>query len=258
MQGQEPSSFTSTEHETWAKLFKGLAHCRAQQAHPLFASGLDALEITAAGIPSLNAVNERLYKRTGWKGVLVAGLEDNTSFFRRLARREFPIGNFIRDARDINYTPAPDIFHDLYGHLPLLADADYADFIYRFGVAAMRYVNDPQLFEQFGRLFWFGVEFPLIKYGGEVRIFGGGILSSRGECDYCLSPEPAVVAFDPEEIRRRRYHIDDFQSRLYVLTSPRQLYESLDGFAAAVRPLLAHEEIEVIQRSVTQNEGVNP
>lgn len=178
--------FTPSEHATWSKLYGGLERCRANQAHPLFAKGISELGLSGAGIPNLADVNRRLQELTGWQGVPVEGLEDNASFFAGLAQRKFPIGNFIRDARDVNYTPAPDIFHDLYGHLPLLADPAYADFHFRFGCAALRYADQPAILEQFGRLFWFGVEFPLIRYRGEVRIFGGGILSSR-RCDVGVS-----------------------------------------------------------------------
>jgi len=254
MKLQKLKTFDAQEHLTWTKLFGGLDRSRRFQAHPLFNQGIDALGIDDRGVPDLVDVNKRLKALTGWEGVAVEGLEENPTFFAGLADRKFPIGNFIRDAADINYTPAPDIFHDLYGHLPLLADPEYADFCFRMGQAAKPYLNQPDLLEQFGRLFWFGVEFPLVRLGGEKRIFGGGILSSVGECDYCLGSEVDVVPFDVEEIRRRQYHIDDYQVKIYRLDRPEQLYKCLEEFVDGVRPLAASDELKPIRR-ISENLG---
>ena len=248
MQVQTFRQFSPKEHHTWQRMFEALEPSRRDQAHPTFQAGIDKLGITAAAIPDLNQVNERLLELTGWRGVPVTGLEDDASFFAALARREFPVGNFIRDAGDLGYTPAPDIFHDLYGHLPLFADSDYADFCYEFGVRASRYRDRPELLKQFGRLFWFGVEFPLCLVNGRRRIFGGGILSSRGECDYSLSAEPEIVPFDLEIIRRQPYYIDDFQSRIFLIDRPEDLYNCLPAFELGLRPIAIAEELPVRRR----------
>ncbi|MCB9736547.1 MAG: phenylalanine 4-monooxygenase [Deltaproteobacteria bacterium] len=221
--------FSEVEHETWRRLHQRLAHCRAHQAHPLFSAGLDALGIGDDGVPALDAVNARLAARTGFRGVPVTGLEDGRSFFAMLARREFPIGAFIRDAKDLSYTPAPDVFHDMYGHLPLLADPAYADFCARFGeVATAAVAADAAALRPFERLFWFGVEFPLVETASGRRIFGGGILSSYGESNYALSDEPEVRPFVVAEVREREYRIDEMQRVLYVFDRPESLYRILD------------------------------
>jgi phenylalanine-4-hydroxylase len=224
--------FTEQEHETWRQLFSRLSDCRERLAHPMFVAGLDALGIDGRRIPGLAEVNERLHARTGWRGVPVTGLEDAKSFFQLLARREFPIGAFIRDARDLSYTPAPDVFHDMYGHLPLFADQAYADFNHRIGLAAERHLDDPLQLRRFERYYWFGLEFPLVETDRGRRIFGGGILSSFGESAYALSPEPEVLAFDLETIRDHEYRIDIMQPRLFVLDTPETLYRSLPSFEA--------------------------
>jgi len=247
MKKQTFKNFSAEEHKTWGKLFKGLARSRREQAHPLFTKGVEALGLDDGAVPNLDEVNDRLQALTGWRGIPVEGLEENDSFFTGMERREFPIGNFIRSAEDVNYTPAPDVFHDLYGHLPLLADPHYADFCQRFGAMASKYLDNSDFIEQFGRLFWFGVEFPLIKYGDERRIFGGGILSSAAECDYCLSERPEVAPFDIEEIRRRKYHIDDFQVKIYLLDTPEQLYTCLGAFEEGLRHLSPQEELDIIR-----------
>jgi len=226
-------AFELHEHDTWRRLHARLDHCRHAQAHPLFAAGLDALGIGGAGIPDLELVNRQLFALTGWRGVEVAGLEDGRSFFAMLGRREFPIGAFIRDAKDLSYTPAPDVFHDLYGHLPFLADRDYAAFCERFGQIASRYATSAERLRELERVFWFGVEFPLVETAAGRRIFGGGILSSFGESSYALSDAPEVRPFDLDEILRQEYRIDEMQQRLFVLDRPETLYGCLTALAGA-------------------------
>lgn len=194
----------------------------------MFQDGLGQLLIAGTRIPDLNNVNELLLKRTGWRGVPVEGLVEGADFLVHLKERLFPIGNFIRDQSDLNYTPAPDIFHDLYGHLPFLANQDYGDFCQQLGVIADGLRGKPKLMRMCERLFWFGVEFPLVKTNRGRRIFGGGILSSYAECHYSLSDKPEVVAFDLEDIVYRDYNIDEMQKRLYLLERPEQLYGCLD------------------------------
>ncbi len=235
MQAERFRTFTAEEHRTWSRLFDNLGHCRKHQAAPLFAEGVKALGMVSASIPNLNSVNEKLQALTGWKGVAVRGLEDNESFFAALARKEFPIGNFIRDAADLNYTPAPDVFHDLYGHLPFFAAQPYADFCEEFGVRASRYATDSLAIELWGRLFWFGVEFPLVETKSGRRIFGGGILSSFGESNYALSDAPEVQPFDLQAIVRKTYRIDQFQTTLYCLQDAQQLYDCLPAYESLVR-----------------------
>lgn len=228
MQSVAPRSWTVSDRETWSMLFNRLAHCRAEQAHPIFQVGLDLLGINGAGIPDLNDVNRRLDNLTGWQGVFVEGLVDGGEFLVDLAARKFPIGNFIRDQSDLNYTPAPDIFHDLYGHLPFLANKDYARFCEELGHIAVGIKGNKLKTRMCERLFWFGVEFPLVETAKGRRIFGGGILSSYGESNYCLSSEPTIVPFSLEDIVSRDYDIDKMQDRLYLLQSPDELYSCTD------------------------------
>jgi len=226
--------FDETAHETWGQLYAQLAEVRAHLAHPTFVDGLNRLGITGGKIPDLNVVNDRLIPLTGWRGFFVDGLEGPREFFAALAERRFPVGNFIRSARDLSYTPAPDVFHDLYGHLPLLTDRDYASFCQSFGRAALSFADNPAKLRQFERVFWFGVEFPLIETKFGRRIFGGGILSSLKESLYCLGPDPEVRSFDWQTIRNQEFKIDELQKTLYVLKDQSQLYSCVDALTAAV------------------------
>jgi phenylalanine-4-hydroxylase len=227
--GKKMREFTNQEHKVWNQLYTNCARSRADLAHPDFVEGLKLLAIESDNIPDIGDVNEKLYKLTGWKGIFVEGLEDGPSFFKLLSEKKFPIGNFIRKADDLSYTPEPDIYHDLYGHLPLLTDPAYADFCERFGKTALKYVDDKEKFHQFERLFWFGVEFILIKSVDSTQIYGGGILSSSKECDYCLSDTPSVHAFDREIMMNTDFRIDILQKTLFVLESKKQLFDCLEG-----------------------------
>lgn len=228
MKTLEFKNFSPAEHRVWGQLFSQLDVAREKSIHPLFARGVECLGLTGAGVPVLDDVNRRLRAASGFVGVPVEGLEEATNFFVMLQNRQFPIGNFIRDARDISYTPAPDVFHDLYGHLPFLADKNYADFCAELGARALSHRQYPELLRQWERLFWFGVEFSLVKSERGHLIFGAGIASSNGECVYALSSKPSIKGFDLEEIRHRDYSIDKFQDVLFLLESPEQLYSCLD------------------------------
>jgi phenylalanine-4-hydroxylase len=228
-------TFTPREHETWRRLFEAQTPLRREQIVGQFADGIAALGLGPSRIPELDEVNRRLERLTGFRGVAVEGLEGPASFFRLLAEREFPVGNFIRDASDLAYTPAPDVFHDLYGHLPFLADRAYADFCESVGRLALRYADQPAALKQFDRFFWFTIEFALVRTARGLRIFGAGIASSFGECAYALSGAPTVLPFDLERIRNQDFRIDQMQKLLFVLDHERQLYECLPELEEGVR-----------------------
>lgn len=231
---QEFKDFSEAEHQTWRELFSRQAPLRAQQMVPRFSRGLEALGIDGSGIPDLHQVNRKLKERTGFVGVPVEGFEKPSDFFVMLERREFPVGNFIRDARDLNYTPAPDVFHDLYGHLPFLIEKDYADFCQDFGKRGARWANDERALTEFDRLFWFTIEFALEQTASGPRIFGAGIASSFSECAYALGPGPEVLPFDLEVIRNQEFRIDQMQKRLFRIPSARALFSCLDDFEAGI------------------------
>lgn len=228
-------NWTSEDHKTWRTLFQAQDPLRDQQIIPTFSQGLRELNIGSAQIPDLVDVNQRLKKKTGWEGVYVNGFEGPQTFFHMLANKKFPVGQFIRDAKDLSYTPEPDVFHDLYGHLPFYIDQDYADFSYEFGRRAIKYLDSEKITEEFQRFFWFTVEFGLVKTMAGLRIFGAGIASSFGECAYSLSQQPKKLPFDLEVIRAKPFRIDIMQNELFVFENVHELYKSLDQFERAYR-----------------------
>jgi phenylalanine-4-hydroxylase len=235
---QRIREFSQEENKVWHDLYVNLKDNRKTQAISEFQVGLNALKITADQIPDLDKTNKKLKDLTGWMGVPVEGLVDGAGFFKALSERKFPIGNFIRSPAVSSYTPAPDIFHDLYGHIPFYVDKDYADFSYSIGVAALEFANQPEKLVQFERFFWFTIEFGLIESLEESagrRIFGAGLLSSFSESNYALSAAPLVLPFDIPTICRQDFRIDVFQNKLFIIKSRAQLYLSLPELVNFVR-----------------------
>jgi len=220
-------AFSNDEIEAWNTVLVAHEKTRKEQVVDIFHSGIKTLNIQAVTIPQLWEINDILEKRSGFKGVYVKGLEDGKSFYTMLAKRLFPIGNFIRNKSDLSYTPEPDMIHDLYGHIPFLVDIEYAEFCQQFGETACMYINDDKKFHQFERFFWFTIEFGLIKTVDGPRAFGAGIASSIGECEFSLSRKPEVIDFDIEKIINQEFRIDQMQKKLFILESKVQLYECI-------------------------------
>lgn len=228
-------NWTPQEHGTWRIMFRRQAEKRDEQVVDLFSRGIRELGLGDEGVPDLDEVNRRLAARTGFAGIPVEGLEEDRSFYQMLAERRFPIGNFIRDRQDVSYTPAPDVFHDLYGHLPFFIDEDYSRFCAELGERATRVADSAEALKQYARLFWFTIEFALMKTPQGMRIFGAGIASSHGECEYALGNRPNRIPFDIETIRKKDFKIDEFQRDVFVIEEPAQLYGCLPEFDRRVR-----------------------
>ena len=180
---------------------------------------MHALSLSDGGIPDMEKLSDRLEKITGWRVVPVAGLVPDEVFFNHLANRRFPAGAFIRPEEELDYLQEPDIFHDIFGHVPLLANPVFADFMVAYGKGGQRAMQLGQL-ANLARLYWYTVEFGLIRTPAGLRIFGAGILSSVAESAFALeSSSPNRVAFDLERVMRTKYAIDDFQQTYFVIES---------------------------------------
>ena len=224
--------FSGEEHATWKALFDKQSENRKSLAVPEFSRGLDALAMSSDRIPDIDSINRRLAKLTGWRAIPVEGFEDPRSFYSMLARKEFPIGCFIRDSKDLSYTPAPDVFHDLYGHIPFFVDTAYANFCHEFGMRSSRDLNNTDRLRKWERLFWFTAEFALLDTPEGRRIFGGGLLSSYTESLYSLSGQPTLLPFDLKRIVVQEFRIDIFQDPLFVLPAREALFQCLDLYDA--------------------------
>lgn len=210
-------NYTMTEHETWGLLLKRQKELLPQRACPEFLEGLKTLNFSEKKIPALADVNAILKKATGWGLVRVEGLVPEKEFFELLATKRFPSTDFIRKREDLKYTPAPDMFHDLFGHISLITNNSFADFFEAMGKAGAQ--AEGEKLKEVQRLYWFTVEFGLISSRGQKRIYGSGILSSPEEVVYCLSDKVKVHPFDISKVIKQEYDIWHLQEELFVIDS---------------------------------------
>jgi phenylalanine-4-hydroxylase len=219
--------FTDDEHAVWDLLFARQQRQLAGRAIGAFERGLDVLRLSHPGIPHLEELNQRLFARTGWTVVSVPGLIPDDIFFEHLSHRRFPAGNFIRARHHLDYLEEPDVFHDVFGHVPLLADPAAADFMQALGERGVEAIGHGAL-HRLARVYWYTVEFGLAREAGELRIYGAGIVSSFGETAFSLeSPEPKRHAFDLKKVLRTTYRTDHFQQAYFVIDSFEELLEHL-------------------------------
>ncbi len=216
---QQWDSYTDEEHETWDMLFARQRKMLPGRASQAFLDGIDILNLSQPGIPDFEELNRVLMDATGWKVVAVPGLVPDDIFFDHLANRRFVSGNFIRRREQLDYLQEPDIFHDVFGHVPMLADQRFADYMAAYGRGGLRALKFGTL-KQLARLYWYTVEFGLIEEPEGLRIYGAGIVSSYGESVFALDdPSPNRIMFDLERVLRTEYRVDDYQQNYFVIPS---------------------------------------
>jgi phenylalanine-4-hydroxylase len=210
-------NYTDADHSTWRTLARRQREILKGRIADQFLEGLDRLGIGEEGIPDFRVMNGRLKAVTGWEVVAVPGLIPDLAFFRLLADRKFPAGFWIRKPEQIDYIEEPDIFHDVFGHVPLIMQPIYADYLAAYGRAGLVAAEHGAL-KRLARLYWYTVEFGLAQTPQGLRIVGAGIASSPGETVFALeSPSPNRVGFDLGRVMRTLYRIDDFQETYFVL-----------------------------------------
>ena len=216
---QDWTRYTSDEHRTWDRLFERQTRMLRGRAADEFMGGLDILHLSKPGIPDFDELSDRLTEATGWRVVAVPGLVPDEIFFDHLANRRFVAGRFIRKPDQLDYLEEPDVFHDVFGHVPLLAHSAFADYMQAYGEGGLRAAKLGAI-DKLARLYWYTVEFGLLATGAGPRIYGAGIVSSFGESVFSLeSPSPNRIGFDMERVLRTRYRIDDYQQSYFVIDS---------------------------------------
>ena len=216
---QDWPAYTAAEHAVWDTLFARQSRQLEGRACAAFLRGLDVLRLSRPGIPDFAELNARLMAATGWQVVAVPGLVPDAVFFDHLANRRFVAGRFIRRPDQLDYLEEPDVFHDVFGHVPMLADPVYADYMRAYGAGGLRSLGFGAL-HKLARLYWYTVEFGLIEEEGALRLFGAGIVSSHGESRFALDdPSPNRIAFDLLRVMRTNYRIDDYQQSYFVIPS---------------------------------------
>ena len=224
-----PPVYPEGDHETWNFLFERQMELLPGRASETYLDGVRKLGLGATGIPALRDLSRVLKRATDWEVARIPGLLHERDFFRLLAERKFPSTDYIRGKEELDYTPAPDMFHDIFGHMPTLTQPDFADFYQLFGKAALDAKGrDRQSLERFH---WFTVEFGLIEDPAGYRIFGAGIMSSKGEVLHALSDDVEHRPFSPEAVIGQDYDVWHLQPVLFVLESFEQLVQEFEGWA---------------------------
>ena len=235
---QDWARYTPEDHRVWVTLYERQARLLPGHACEPFLQGLKALDLHGEGIPDFAAMNRRLKALTGWTVVAVPGLVPDEVFFDHLANRRFPAGRFIRTPEQLDYLEEPDIFHDVFGHVPMLTDPVFADYMQAYGEGGRRAMSLGRL-ANLARLYWYTVEFGLLDTPDGLRVYGAGIVSSRTETVFSLGdPSPNRLGFDMLRVMRTPYRIDDFQQVYFVLPSlQRLLDDTLQDFGPVYEAL---------------------
>ncbi|NII10634.1 phenylalanine 4-monooxygenase [Oleiagrimonas sp. C23AA] len=237
-------SYSATDHQVWSQLFARQREVLPGRACQEFIDSQNALHMSADAIPKFAELNPILRQATGWELVGVEGLLPEYTFFEHLANRRFPVTWWIRSPDQIDYISEPDLFHDLFGHVPLLMNPIFADYMEAYGRGAMKaHGIGEQALLNLTRLYWYTVEFGLIRTDAGLRIYGSGIVSSKGESIYSLeSDAPNRLGFDLERIMRTMYRIDTFQQSYFVIDSFEQLFDATRPDFAPIYQRLAELE----------------
>lgn len=216
---QNWSGYTADDHAVWDFLYRRQREILADRADDALIAGHETLNLNRGGIPDFAVINEELKARTGFTVVAVPGLVPDEVFFNHLANRRFPAGQFIRGRHQLDYLQEPDIFHDVFGHVPLLTNPVFADYMEAYGKGGLRAMKFGKL-KNLAALYWYTVEFGLIETPKGVRIYGAGISSSKDESIFALDdPSPNRIRFDLERVMRTEYRIDDYQQSYFVIGS---------------------------------------
>ena len=230
---QDYAAYTTGQHGTWAELVRRRMPQLEQHAAQEYLDGFDALCLPYDRLPNLAAVSAKLERRTGWNATPVSGFMPAPAFFEMLAARRFPTTTWLRGRDSLDYTPEPDIFHDVFGHVPMHAHSVFADFLANYGQVCAR-IQDEAILERIGRLFWYTVEFGLIRQQGRVKVYGSGLISSDGECTNVLSRGCTVHAFNLDNVLRTPVKVDEMHHLLFAIESFDEIYQAMRTVEARV------------------------
>ena len=256
---QRWDTYSDEEHDRWKRLYRRQQQVLPGRACDEYIRAIRQLDLSADGVPHMGELSDRLGDLTGWSVVPVAGLVPDEVFFDHLANKRFPAGAFIRPESEFDYLEEPDVFHDIFGHVPLLAVPVFAKFMQAYGEGGMRAMQLGQL-KNLARLYWYTVEFGLVKSSDGLRIFGAGILSSPHESVFSLEDSsPNRVEFNLERIMRTKHIIDDFQQTYFVIDSLEQLleacYQDFGDVYANVRSQPDFEAHDIVPGDVVLHHG---
>jgi phenylalanine-4-hydroxylase len=223
---QDYWSYTAEQHAVWAELVRRRMPQIEQHAAREYLDGFESLRLPFDRLPNLSTVSRRLERRTGWNTTPVSGFMPGPAFFEMLANRCFPTTTWLRSRDSLEYTPEPDIFHDVFGHVPMHAHPVFAEFLARYGRLCAR-IDDEAILERIGRVFWYTVEFGLIRQEGSIKVYGSGLISSNGECSNVLHNGCEVRSFDLDAVLRTPVKVDQMNHLLFAIESFDEIYEAI-------------------------------
>ena len=228
---QDYQKYTAEDHDVWRILYERRVPQLSDTASQTFLKGIDLIGLDAKHVPDLADVNRRLKPLTGWQAMPVPGYLPAKDFFLSLSERKFPTTITVRPRAQLDYLPEPDIFHDVFGHVPLHTEPVFANFLQHYGHVAL-HTHDEKELTELARLFWFTVEFGLIRENGKVKLFGSGLMSSAGEGPHALSDKVEKRNFDLNQVVNQSFEIDHYQPLLFVIESFDQLYDAMKEWSS--------------------------
>ena len=230
---QDYGYYTPEQHGIWAELVRCRMPQLERRAAQEYLDGFDALCLPYDRLPNLASVSAKLERRTGWNATPVSGFMPAPAFFEMLAARRFPTTTWLRGRDSLEYTPEPDIFHDVFGHVPMHALPVFADFLAHYGQLCAR-IHDEAILERIGRVVWYTVEFGLIRQNGKVKVYGSGLISSNGECSNVLHSGCLVQPFVLAEVLRTPVKVDEMHHLLFAIESFDEIYEAVRTLEARI------------------------
>ena len=220
------AAYTPEQHAVWAELVGRVLPNVEKHAAREYLEGFEIIGLQPDRLPNLADITKRLGPRTGWSSTPVSGFLPAPAFFEMLANRLFPTTTWLRSRESLEYTPEPDIFHDVFGHVPMHAHRVFGDFLEHYGRVCAG-VGDQETLEKLGRLFWYTVEFGLIRQGGEIKAYGSGVISSAGECQNVINRGCALHDFSLDEVISTPVKVDELQKVLFAVNGFDQIYEAM-------------------------------
>jgi len=225
---QEYDKYTPEDYSVWKILFDRQISVLNNVASREYLNGIKSIGFRGEKIPDFSEVNTILGNSTGWSIVVVPGIISEPEFFKLLSQKKFPATTWLRKMSQLDYLEEPDMFHDVFGHMPLLTNTMFSDFFEAIGKIGVQHINHNKITAMLGRMYWFTVEFGLINENGKKKIYGAGIISSGGETKFSLSDEPQHLPFDAQVIMNTPFQNDKIQDKYFLIESFNQLCNSIE------------------------------
>ncbi len=223
---QDYSAYTDEQHSVWSELVGRVLPELEKHAAREYLEGFQIIGLHKERLPNLAVISSRLAPRTGWSSTPVSGFLPAPAFFEMLAARQFPTTTWLRSRKSLEYTPEPDIFHDVFGHVPMHSHRVFAGFLQHYGRVCAS-IFDATVLEKLGRLFWYTVEFGLIRQANEIKVYGSGLISSHGECMNVMEGHCTVHDFTLDEVLNTPVKVDELHKLLFAVSSFDQIYDAM-------------------------------